>query len=111
MLTFEPTVSVGNLITIALALIAAVGAWYKVRGHLDLIEYRVEAIEKTLENLSEVLKSIANTDMQMALLNQRQTAIETLISTQSKELADLRRGEGWIQNTRRGNIDGEYKRD
>jgi len=110
MFTFEPTINLGNVITITLALAAALGAWYKVGSRLDLIEYRVKAIEDTLKTLSEVLKSIANTDKEIAVLDQRQLAVEGVVSTLSRDVADLRRGEGFIQAPRRGNVDGEYTR-
>jgi len=107
MLTFEPVINIGNLITIGLAFIAVVGAWYKVRGHLDIIEYRVEAIEKTLETLGDVLKSLADTDKAMALLEQRQTAVETLAATLGKEVSDLRRGIGFVRG--QSGIEHEYR--
>jgi hypothetical protein len=108
---FEPTINLGNLVMIAMIIVTVIGGWYKFGGRLDIIEFRVKAIEDTLKTLSEVLKSIANTDKEMALLDQRQLAIESTVATFGRELADLRRGDGYIQNNRRGNIDGEYKRD
>jgi len=111
MFTFEPTINVGNLITIGLAFVAVIGAWYKVRGHLDIIEYRVAAIEKALGTLAEALISIASADKKIALIDQRVTATEALHATLARELSDLRRGKGWIQGDRRANVDGENKRD
>lgn len=110
MFTFEPTINIGNVITIGLALFAAIGAWYKVGARLDLIEYRVKAIEDTLKALSEVLRSVANTEKQLAVLDSRQLAIEGVVATLTRDVADLRRGEGFIQAPRRGNVDGEYTR-
>ena len=110
-MVFEPTISIGNIITIAFALVTVVGAWYGFKTHLDVIEYRVGAIEKTMETLVDVLKSMAESDKQIALIDQRLTAIELTSATISKELSDLRRGVGWIQGDRRSNVDGEYKRE
>lgn len=107
---FEPTINAGNLIMIAMIAVSIVGGWYKFGGRLDIIEYRVKAIEDTLKTLSEVLKSIANTDKQMAVLDSRQLAVESAVATLSKDVSDLRRGEGFIQTPRRGNVDGEYSR-
>src|SRR5258708_31272804 len=111
MFTFEPAINTGSLIRMGLALVAVMGAWYKVRGHLDIIEYRVAAIEKALGTLAEALISIASADKKIALIDQRVTATEALHATLARELADLRRGQGWIQGDRRANVDGEYKRD
>lgn len=107
---FEPTINIGNLIMIAMIGAAIVGGWYKFGGRLDLIEFRVKAIEDTLKALSEVMKTIANTDKEIAVLDQRQLAVEGTVATLSKDVADLRRGEGFIQGPRRGNLDGEYTR-
>jgi hypothetical protein len=107
---FEPTINAGNLIMIAMIAASIIGGWYKFGGRLDIIEYRVKAIEETLKTLSDVLKTIANTDKQMAVLDQRQLAVEGTVSILSKEVSDLRRGEGFIQGPRRSNVDGEYTR-
>lgn len=107
---FEPTINIGNLIMIAMIGATIIGGWYKFGGRLDLIEYRVKAVEETLLKLSTVLEKIADTNSEIKLLNQRHAAMEGTVATLSKEVADLRRGEGFIQNPRRGNIDGEYTR-
>jgi hypothetical protein len=109
-MTFEPTINAGNLIMIAMVAATIIGGWYKFGGRLDIIEYRVTAIEQTLKTLSDVLKTIANTDKEMAVLDQRQLAIEGTVSILSKEVSDLRRGDGFIQSPRRANVDGEYSR-
>lgn len=108
-MTFDPTINAGNLIVVALALIGLIAGWYKFGGRLDMIEYRVKAIEDTLKTLSEVLRSIADTDKHIALLDQRQLTIETTVSTMGREIADLRRGGGWI-TAQRSSVDGEYTR-
>lgn len=107
---FEPTINAGNLIMIAMIAVSIVGGWYKFGGRLDIIEFRVKAIEDTLKALSDVLKTIANTDKEIAVLDQRQLAVEGSVATLSKDVADLRRGEGFIQAPRRANVDGEYCR-
>jgi hypothetical protein len=109
-MVFEPTINIGNLVMIAMIAVTIIGGWYKFGGRLDIIEFRVKAIEDTLKALTDVLKAVANSDKQMALLDQRTLAVETALSTMGKEVADLRRGEGFIQAPRRGNVDGEYTR-
>lgn len=107
---FEPTINIGNLIMIVMIAVTIIGGWFKFGGRLDMIEYRVKAVEDTLKALSEVLKSIADTNADIKVLNQRQAAIEGAVATLGREVADLRRGEGFIQGPRRGNIDGEHTR-
>jgi hypothetical protein len=106
---FEPTINLGNLVMIAMIVVTVIGGWYKFGGRLDIIEFRVKAIEETLKTLSEVLRSIADTDKQLALIDQRQLTIETTVSTMGREIADLRRGGGWI-TAQRASVDGEYTR-
>lgn len=107
---FEPTINVGNLIMIAMFFAAIVGGWYKFGGRLDLIEYRVKNVEDILKKLGDVLEKIADTNSEIKLIKQGHAALEATVAAIAKEVGDLRRGEGFIQTPRRGNIDGEYTR-
>lgn len=108
-MTFDPTINAGNLIVVALALIGLIAGWYKFGGRLDMLEYRVKAIEDTLKLIATTIERQVANEKQLALVDARVTATETQLAVMHKEVSDLRHGEGFIQ-ARRANIDGEYKR-
>lgn len=107
---FEPTVNAGNLIMIAMIAVGIIGGWYKFGGRLDIIEYRVKAIEDTLKIIAMAIEKQNANEKQLALVEAHVAAIDSQIATLSKEVSDLRRGEGFIQAPRRANVDGEYIR-
>jgi hypothetical protein len=99
------------MIVVVLTLIGFIGGWYKFGGRLDMLEYRVKAIEDTLKLIAMAIEKQNANERLLALVDQRVTAAEGLIEVVSREISDLRRGEGWIQAPRRANVDGEYKRE
>lgn len=107
-MTFDPTINAGNLIVVALALIGLIAGWYKFGGRLDMLEYRVKAIEETLKLIAIAIEKQNANEKQVALLDARVTSIDTQLAVIHKEVSDLRRGGGWITNDRKS-VDGEYK--
>jgi hypothetical protein len=108
-MTFDPSINLGHLVTIVMILVGIIIAWTKFGGRLDMIEYRVTSIEKTLLLLGETLKSIAETEKKMAVMDGRQLAMEGSYTSLAQAVEGLRKGEGYIQS-RRANIDGNYDR-
>lgn len=109
-MTFDPTINAGNLIVVALAIIGLIAGWYKFGGRLDMLEYRVKAIEDTLRIIATAIEKQTANEKQLALVDARLASAESQMGVFAKELSDLRRGEGFIQSPRRGNVDGEYSR-
>jgi hypothetical protein len=113
-MTFDPSINAGNLITILFGAIIWVVtlavAWTKFGGRMDMLELRVELVEKTLERIAAVLEKFSTNEKEFALLKQEVSALQMDYSTLHSTVEGLRRGEGFIQNPRRGNVDGEYKR-
>ncbi|MGY3605653.1 MULTISPECIES: hypothetical protein [unclassified Bradyrhizobium] len=107
--TFDTTISIPGVVGLLLFVGGIIGGWYKFGGRLNMLEYRVGAIENTLKILSETLKSIAETDKKIAVIDQRQLALESSNATMLETIERLRRGEGYI-TSRRGNLEGEYTR-
>lgn len=111
---FEPTISAGNLITISFGtiiwIITLAVAWTKFGGRMDMLEFRVKLVEDTLEKIATVLEKFTANEKEMALLKQEVAALQVEYSTLHSTVEGLRRGEGFIQGPRRGNIDGEHTR-
>jgi uncharacterized coiled-coil protein SlyX len=107
--TFDTSINVPGAVALVVFVGGIIGGWYKFGGRLNMLEYRVESIEKTLNILSETLKSIAETDKKMAVIDQRQLALENSNAAMQEIIEGLRRGEGYI-TMRRANLEGEYSR-
>lgn len=110
-MTFDPTINAGNLIVVCIALVGLIAGWYKFGGRLDMLEYRVASIEKTLLVIATAIEKQNANEKQLALVDARVTALESGSAVTAKEISDLRRGVGFIQEPRRANLDGEYKRE
>lgn len=113
-MTFDATISAGNLITIVFGVviwaITLAVAWTKFGGRMDLLEFRVELVEKTLTRIADVLEKFNVNEREVALLKQDMSALQGDYSTLHATVEGLRRGEGFIQAPRRSNVDGEYSR-
>lgn len=108
-MTFDPTINVTNLVAIGLAAIAFIGGWYKFGGRLDMLEFRVASIEKTLEIIAKAIEKQTSNETHLALVDQRVTSTEGMISNISTEISDLRRGKGFIRSgVPHSGVDGEY---
>lgn len=104
MVTFDPTINIGNIVVMTLAILAFISGWYKFGGRLDMLEYKVEAIEKTLTVIASILEK-------QNMLDRRVVIVEGGLETANKEISALRRGDGWIRNSatvRPGGVNGEY---
>ncbi|MGY4408014.1 hypothetical protein [Bradyrhizobium sp. USDA 3315] len=67
-----------------------------------MLEFRVKAVEDTLKIVASAIEKQNANETLRKLVDQRVVAVEGLIETANKEIADLRRGNGFIQAPRRG---------
>lgn len=111
---FEPTISAGNLITIVFGgiiwIITLAVAWTKFGGRMDILEFRVKLVEDALKMIAALLEKFTTNEREVALLKQEVSALQVDYSTLHSTVEGLRKGEGFIQAPRRGNVDGEYSR-
>lgn len=112
---FETTINLGNIITIFSGLIVwgitfAI-AWTKFGNRIDMLDFRVELMEKVLDKIAVAIDKFTTNEKELALVKQQTAALELNFATLHKTVELLRAGNGWITNPRRGNVDGEYKRD
>ena len=104
--TFDATINLGNIITIGLGLVTLAVAWTKLGGRLDMLEYRVEAIENTLKLIATAIEKFSNNERLLALIEQRLETTEQHYISLQETVDRLRRGQGWEQD--RTAVDGEY---
>ncbi len=72
----------------------------KLGGRLDLLAHRVYGIEQRVEGISTI-------PTRVAVLETNQANQGAILAANQKDLAGLRRGEGWITHPR-DRVDGEY---
>lgn len=113
-MTFDATISAGNLITILFGtiiwVITLAVAWTKFGGRMDMLEFRVKLVEDTLAKIAAVLEKFTTNEKEVALLKQEVVALQENYSSLHSTVEGLRKGEGFIQAPRRANVDGEYSR-
>ena len=113
-MTFDATISAGNLITILFGaiiwVITLAVAWTKFGGRMDILEFRIDLVEKTLIRIADVLEKFNLNEREVALLKQEVSALQVDYSVLHATVEGLRKGEGFIQAPRRTNVDGEYSR-
>lgn len=90
--------SVSNIVIIAAALFAVAGFYHLTKADMKLLKAGHVKVEDKLDALSKVVTDIA---VQNTRLDNQDAQLERL----QRDLSDLRRGRGFIQNT----LDGEYK--
>lgn len=108
--TFDPSISLGNVLTLLGAIVTLTIAWGKLGSRLALLEFRVVAIERTLDSIAKILDKFNTNEKELALLKQEEAALVTQVATLHATIEGLRRGEGFIQSPRRANVDGNYSR-
>jgi hypothetical protein len=106
-LTFEWTIKLGDILTMFGAVCVAAAFLYNRGGkeagdHMTLSSLS-EGFKELKKEVKAEMKGFGDTLQTIAV---QETKIDLLM----KWYDELRRGEGFIQEPRRGNIDGEYKR-
>lgn len=100
-MTIDTTVNLGNIVTALLAMIGFVVAFTRMGGRIDLLSQRVKAME-------EILKGQGDLATRVAIIETRQATHGQMIANAQKDVSDLRRGRGFVQDRSAGGVDGEY---
>ncbi len=85
-LEFDPKISLGNIVTIAVVLIGAVTAWNTVVNRQTQLTEKVAVIE------ASITARTANRDQQMAAHEARIRAVEIAQAAQSSDLRPIQSG-------------------
>ncbi len=99
-MTIDPSISFGAILNAAVLLVGFVVAFTRIGGRLDLLSMRLGTLEGAIT-------AAGDHDNRLATLEERVTNHGAMLAVSQREIADLRRGEGWITRNRQG-IDGEY---
>lgn len=86
-LIFDPTISLGNLLTVAGVMIAALAFVYAMRGDITLINERVHTIQQVQKQQGEDIKSIIVQAAQIIRQDERINSIEVRINEISQRLS------------------------
>ncbi len=98
-MTFDPTITSGAVLNALVLLVGFVVAFTRIGGRIDLLSQRLKTVEETLKKLSD-------NNTRIAIMEERVTNHSKMITAVQQEIADLRRGTGFIKGHR--GIDGEY---
>lgn len=104
------SINLTTIIGIVVWIVTLAIAWSKFGNRIDMLELRVQNVEKAIASIAETLASFNKNETQLALMQQSITAIQAQQATLHETVELMRRGEGFITGPRRGNLQGEYSR-
>lgn len=97
---FNPSLDWGSLLNAFVLLVGFVVAFTRIGGRIDLMAQRLKAVEETL-------KDQRSNNTRLSILEERVTNNSKMLTVAQQEIADLRRGSGFITSARK-TIDGSY---
>lgn len=100
MATFDPTISWGAILNASVLLAGFIIAFTRIGGRIDILALRLKAVE-------DAIKEQSNNSTRVSILEERVTNHGKTIAILQQDIADLRRGTGFIQGQRQG-VDGAY---
>lgn len=87
---FDTTISLGNVLTIVAATIAALAAFFRVRGKLDTITAVNQIQLDTINGIQIEIKEMRKLAEAQARFDERLIALQ-------REVTELRHGKGFVQ--------------
>jgi len=97
--TFDPTITFGAIVNALVLLVGFAIAFTRIGGRIDLLSQRLTAVE-------EALKAFGNVSTRLAVNETVAATHAQMIAGLQKEIADMRRGSGFIAAGRE-RLDGE----
>lgn len=82
MFSFDPTIKLGDLLTVASFLGVGLSAFYKLKGNLEMHNLRLNNIEVILKNNSETMKIVATQNVEIQHIKD--------------DIRELKHGEGFV---------------
>jgi len=104
---FEWTVRFGDMLTVGGALIVAIGIAYR-RGRAEMrVSDLTAVLKEDITDMKNEIKKLADVIVTQAVQNSRLDSQGQRITRVENTIEDLRRGRGWITESRKS-VDGEY---
>jgi len=100
-MSLDPTITFGALLNAAVLLIGFVVAFTRIGGRIDLMAQRLTAVEIAIKSTQDI-------DRRLTTIEERLTNHVTMLTSALRDISDLRRGRGFIQNRSDGGVNGEY---
>jgi len=107
----DTTINLPVVFGVIVWLVTIIVAWTKFGGRIDIIELRVSHMEKTLETIANTLELFQSNEKTLMTIQLQLASMQKDHSVLYETVEQLRRGDGWITGPRRGNMEGEYKRE
>lgn len=93
MVSFDPSINMGHVITIVTVLVSGYGVVVSQRKDSEardqLLALRMDAVEKSMGKITDLL-------VLHGRMEERQNALDARLNAQSAEITDLRHGKGFI---------------
>lgn len=107
-MSFDPTITFGAVL-IVLGQVSTV-IWFAARldKRIDMLSLKLDNLDDRVDSQAETIRGYAAVGERFAKAEGRLDSIETMSSTTQREVADLRRGRGWIQKDGRDGLAGQY---
>lgn len=86
-MTLDLSINIGAIINASVLLIGFVGAFYGIRGSIDLLAQRLSAVEEAVKESRDIRSTIA-------IMGERLSNHGTMLSTAQRDISDLQRVHG-----------------
>jgi hypothetical protein len=108
MMAFDGTLTIGAIGIILSNVLGIVFYFFRIEKTMGQLGYRIDTFEDTLKSIKVTIDKLNENNTRMLLLEERHANLTQIVATATKDLGDLRRGNGFIRQPSRPNIDGEY---
>jgi hypothetical protein len=89
-MTFEPTIKVGDLLTVVAILLGGLGFLWTMRGELNMLAQKLQLQSEDLRMQSTKLEKLAEVITLQAVQSER-------LNQMDRRIEDLRHGRGFVQ--------------
>lgn len=107
MFNFEWTFRAGDLLTLISALAIAAAFLYRKGGDETTIKLTLKSLTDQLAEMKLEITKLGDILIGQARFDEKLQGIDRRVTGHDREIADLRRGAGWITQERKS-VDGEY---
>jgi hypothetical protein len=90
------TITVGNLIEIAMIAIGGLFFVWKISTKNDLLSLRLDHLQQEISSLKDIIVAQATQDLRIESLEKWRTSTDSRLADQGRRVDELRHGEGMV---------------
>lgn len=107
-MVFDNTVTLGAILIVLGNAVVAIVYVLRMEAGMKVFAANMLDMSRRLTKLEERIEGIVATGTRLATIEERLNNQVAIAATTQQEVADLRRGRGWIQRDGREGLAGEY---